>query len=90
MDAATIVNITTENNRYVVYVKDNQTGQEYKTSFGPYTNNYQVNQTIHLEGVLIDSTNSPSGLSLLTTKIDDTVLRAQFPGRPSWALNRQG
>lgn len=71
-----------------VKLKDNDTGQEYVSGFGPawYVNKeYSVGDVLELTAVLVDAEDNENGNTLLTMTVDGQTLRSNFPGKPDWA-----
>jgi len=70
---------------------DPETNTEYTAGFGPswFTKAYEVGEEIVIEGVATDGDND-HGHTFQVMKVDDTMLRAEFEGRPEWAGQRGG
>ncbi|HOY46481.1 MAG TPA: hypothetical protein PKU95_02515 [Candidatus Dojkabacteria bacterium] len=72
----------------MVKLKDNDTGTEYVTRFGPawfVDKEYNVGDILELTGVLVDAEDNENGNTLLTMVVDGQTLRSNFPGKPDWA-----
>lgn len=72
----------------MVKLKDNDTGTEYVTRFGPawfVNKEYNAGDILELTGVLVDAEDNENGNTLLTMVVDGQTLRSNFPGKPDWA-----
>jgi len=72
-------------------IKDDATGNEYKTAIGPswYSGTYETGDKIKIEGVETTGSNE-NDHNFQVTKINDTTLRESFEGKPAWAGQKNG
>lgn len=69
-----------------VTIKDTQTGEIYKTSFGPvrFSREYKAGEILQVEGMSTDHENERNH-NFQTIKVGELELRSEFGGRPNWA-----
>ncbi len=80
--------VTSVDGSEVTFV-DQQDGTEYSAGFGPswYSQEYAAGEQITVEGVATDGDNEQDH-TFQAMKVNDTVLREEFEGRPAWAGSR--
>jgi len=72
-----------------VTVKDTADGKEYTTNLGPVSvsGEFKVGDTVTIEGATAPADN-PMGMTFKTMKVNDTTIREDYNGRPSWAKGK--